>query len=172
MTDLVMRPATALDAASIHALIASHLEEGHLLPRSMSELEQHATRFVVAEQRGKIKACAELAPLSSTTAEVRSLVVAGNIRRVGLAARLIDELRERANAGGFDTLCAFTHDPRFFVRQGFSIVPHVWVPEKIATDCVGCPLFRKCEQYAMVLPLQEPARYVGIDSPERRSRVA
>ena len=167
-----MRTATADDARAIHALIASHLEEGHLLPRSMGELQQHAQRFVIAEQGGRIKACAELAPLSAATAEVRSLVVAGNIRRVGLAARLVDELRDRANSGGFDTLCAFTHDPRFFVRQGFSIVPHVWVPEKISTDCVDCPLFRKCQQYAMVLPLEEPARYIGVDSPERRTRVA
>ena len=54
---------------------------------------------------------------------------------------------------GFETLTAFTHDARFFVRQGFSIIPHVWIPEKIMTDCVGCPLFRHCEQYAVVLPL-------------------
>ena len=40
--------------------------------------------------------------------------------------------------------------------MGFSIVPHLWLPEKVFTDCVKCPLFRSCGQYAMVLPL-EPA---------------
>ena len=90
---------------------------------------------------------------------MRSLVVAGHFRRNGVAARLIDALRERAKASGLDTLCAFTHDARFFVRQGFSIVPHLSVPEKIATDCVGCPLFRRCEQFAMILPLHSVARY-------------
>jgi N-acetylglutamate synthase-like GNAT family acetyltransferase len=60
---------------------------------------------------------------------------------------------------GFETLCAFTHDARFFVRQNFSIVPHLWVPEKIATDCVSCPLFRKCGQFAMILPLRAVAKY-------------
>ena len=34
--------------------------------------------------------------------------------------------------------------------SGFSIVPHMWVPEKIAADCWSCPLFRKCGQYAVV----------------------
>ena len=34
--------------------------------------------------------------------------------------------------------------------MGFSIVPHVWLPEKIVTDCHTCPLFRRCGQYAVV----------------------
>ena len=55
---------------------------------------------------------------------------------------------------GFSTLCAFTHNAAHFVRLGFSIVPHPWLPEKIATDCVGCPKFRQCTQYAMALPLR------------------
>ncbi|MDA1306051.1 MAG: GNAT family N-acetyltransferase [Acidobacteria bacterium] len=153
MTDLIVRTATMADAEAIHQLVQSHLDEGHLLPRQLSELRAHAERFVVCDVAGRITACAELAPLSPTVAEVRSLVVSRDFRRVGLAQRLVDELRAKAKTIGFNTLTAFTHDARFFVRQGFSIVPHVWVPEKIMTDCVGCPLFRHCDQYAMVLPL-------------------
>jgi amino-acid N-acetyltransferase len=153
VTDLVVRPATMADAEAIHELVQSHLDEGHLLPRHLSELRTHAERFVVCDVAGQITACAELAPLSQAVAEVRSLVVSRDFRRVGLAARLVTELRARAKTLGFETLTAFTHDARFFVRQGFSIIPHVWIPEKIMTDCVGCPLFRHCEQYAVVLPL-------------------
>ena len=163
MADVIMRPATEADAEAVHALVSAHLREGHLLPRELSEIRRHASRFVVCDQRGAIRACAELAPLSSNVAEVRSLVVADDFRRHGIAGRLIEELRERARASGFDRLCAFTHDARFFVRQGFSIVPHVWVPEKIATDCLECPLFRRCEQHAMILPLQAGARYGAAD---------
>lgn len=161
MTDLVMRSATADDAETLHALIASHALEGHLLPRELEELREHAGRFVVCDVEGTIMACAELAPLSPRVAEVRSLVVSGDFRRVGLAARLVGELRKRATESGFEMLCAFTHDARFFVRQDFSIVPHTWLPEKIATDCAGCPLFRKCEQYAMVMSLGEVARFAA-----------
>jgi hypothetical protein len=32
-------------------------------------------------------------------------------------------------------------------------VPHLWVPEKVFSDCVKCPMFRRCGQYAMVAPL-------------------
>ena len=159
MTDLRLRPATADDADALYALISSHLDEGHLLPRDAGELGRHASRFVVCDVGDAIKACAELAPLSAAVAEVRSLVVARDFRRVGLAARIVGEMRTRARLAGFDTLAAFTHDPRFFIRQNFSIVPHVWLPEKIARTCLGCPLFRRCSQYAMVLGLHAVARY-------------
>ena len=171
MTDLVLRSATADDAAVVHALITSHALEGHLLPRERDEIHRHAGRFVVCEVDGVITACAELAPLSDRVAEVRSLVVSGHVRRVGLAARLVDELRRRATAGGFEMLCAFTHDARFFVRQSFSIVPHLWLPEKISTDCISCPLFRRCEQYAMVIPLRDVPRFAA-PAAERRFLVA
>ena len=159
--NLVQRSATTADAEGLHALIASHALEGHLLPRDLDEIRRHASRFVVCELNGEIYACAELAPLSSRVAEVRSLVVSEDFRRVGLAARVVGELRRRATAAGFEMLCAFTHDARFFVRQDFSIVPHQWLPEKVATDCVSCPLFRRCEQYAMVMSLREVKKFAA-----------
>jgi amino-acid N-acetyltransferase len=154
MSDLLLRQATEQDADALHALIAAHVQEGHLLPRQLDDIRAHATRFVVGEQGGAIQACAELAPLSKGVAEVRSLVVSGPFRHAGVAARLVDDLGSRARAAGFKTLSAFTHDPGFFVRRGFSIVPRLWVSEKIATDCSTCPFLLGCRQYAMVLPLE------------------
>jgi hypothetical protein len=63
-------------------------------------------------------------------------------------------LAAAAAGRGFATLCAFTHQPSHFVKLGFTIVPHMWVPEKIAHDCTSCPLFRRCGQYAVTLPLR------------------
>jgi amino-acid N-acetyltransferase len=152
-----LRSATPADAPAIHALITSHVEEGHLLPRTLDELTTRAPRFVVAVVAAKggdrIVGCAELAPLSGSVAEVRSLVVGRDARGVGLGGRIVDELGRRARREGFSRLCAFAHDPGFFVGLGFSIVPHTWVPEKIAHDCASCPLFRTCGQYAMLLEL-------------------
>lgn len=164
MTDLRIRSAGAADAEALYALISAHTAEGHLLPRTLDELGRHASRFLIAESGGELMGCAELAPLSARVAEVRSLVVTRDVRGAGLASRLVRELQSAARQQGFETLCAFTHDARFFVRQNFSIVPHTWLPEKIATDCLSCPLFRKCEQHAMLLPLHavaQPARAVA-----------
>jgi amino-acid N-acetyltransferase len=154
-----LRPARVADAAQIHALIAAHLEEGHLLPRRLDELTVHVPRFVVAVQGDRVVGGAELATLSRSVAEVRSLVVHREARHDGIGQRLVHDLVRRARLDGFDRLCAFTHGPGFFVRLGFSIVPHHWVREKIAVDCQGCALFRTCGQHAVVLPLQrQPAR--------------
>ncbi len=166
-----LRVAIAGDAPALHALITAHLEEGRLLPRSLGELADHAHRFVVAiqsdtsvaqsDQVDRIVGCAELAPLSKDVAEVRSLVVSHNARQSGLGHRMVEELGRRARREGFARLCAFAHDARFFVRMGFAIVPHTWVPEKIAHDCYACPLFRNCGQYAIVLDLERAHALTG-----------
>ena len=73
-----LRSATAADAPAIYGLIASHLEEGHLLPRSLDELTVHASRFVVAvvvsKGADRIVGCAELAPICHAVAYLRSIV--------------------------------------------------------------------------------------------------
>jgi amino-acid N-acetyltransferase len=158
VSDPIVRAATFADTRAVHALIASHVSEGHLLPRSFEDVEQHIGRFVVAVDRGRIVACVDLAPLSPSVAEVRSLVVGAIARERGLGRRLLNELVHRARAAGFQSLCAFTHAAAYFVRLGFSIVPHPWVPEKIEADCRSCPQFRRCGQYAVTLPLSQTAQ--------------
>ena len=150
---ITLRTADASEAKKLHGLIQANLAEGHLLPRTLSELTVRASRFVVAVKGGRIVGCAELAPLSPQVAEVRSLAVDGKARgsRVGVA--IVDELRRRARREGFERLCAFTHAPGYFIHMGFSIVPHLWLSEKVFTDCVKCPQFRHCGQYAMVVPV-------------------
>ncbi|MFN8061522.1 MAG: GNAT family N-acetyltransferase [Vicinamibacterales bacterium] len=156
-TEAALRRAHSSDAPAILSLVETNLEAGHLLPRGLEELMAHAPRFLVIEADARVVACAELAPLSRLVAEVRSLVVDGAFRGRGLGSSLIEALQEWARREGFATLCAFTHEPSVFVRLGFSIVPHQWIPEKIMTDCVGCPKFRICGQYATALSLPDAA---------------
>jgi amino-acid N-acetyltransferase len=154
---LTIRRAGAGQAPALHALITANLEEGRLLPRTLDEITVHADRFTIVMRGRTLVGCAELAPLSAHTAEVRSLAVDANERSHGVGTMLVDELRRRAHDEGFDRLSAFTHAPGYFSQMGFSIVPHVWMQEKIFTDCVKCPLFRQCGQYAMVAPLDAPS---------------
>jgi N-acetylglutamate synthase-like GNAT family acetyltransferase len=151
---ITLRTATCEDADAIHDLIDEHLAEGHLLPREYEEIRVHAHRFVVAVQDDDVLACAELAPLSRSVAEVRSFVVSREARSRGVGRRIVDELVRRATTAGFEKLCAFTHSPGYFVHLGYSIVPHAWLPEKIVTDCHACSQFRHCGQYAVVRSLE------------------
>ena len=91
---------------------------------------------------GRIVGCAELAPLSRAVAEVRSLVVDEALARTRARQPADRGSRQPRAPARFCVLCAFAHDPRHFLRLGFSIVPHVWFPEKIALDCTGCAKFR------------------------------
>lgn len=167
---VTLRPAVAADAPGLLALIAAHLEEGRLLPRKLDELVVHAPRFVVAvepaagDRPETMVGCAELAPLSPHVAEIRSLVVSGSMRRMGVGVRMVDTLAARARTLGYSRLCAFAHDPAFFVHRGFSIVPHTWVPEKIAHDCTACPLFRNCGQYAVVQEIVQPSVQTSVQT--------
>lgn len=153
-TPIEIRTADAHEADAIHDLIDEHLAEGHLLPREFGEIRVHAHRFIVAVQDDDVLACAELAPLSRSVAEVRSFAVSREARSRGVGRGLVNELIRRATAAGFEKLCAFTHSPGYFVHLGFSIVPHAWLPEKIVTDCHACSQFRRCEQYAVVRMLE------------------
>jgi len=155
--NIQLRTGVASDATAIHNLITANLHAGHLLPRSFDDVESHAQRFVVAEADGAVIGCGELAPLSPVVAEVRSLVVDEAWRGQHAGVALVTALADRARELGYVTLCAFTHQPSHFVRLGFSIVPHVWVPEKIGLDCVGCSQFRHCGQYAVTLALRAGA---------------
>jgi len=150
---LTIKRADETHAPALHALITANLEEGRLLPRTLSEIAVHAERFTIVLRGRKMVGCAELAPLSAQVAEVRSLAVDAAERGHGVGTLLVDNLRQRALEEGFDKLSAFTHAPGYFSQMGFSIVPHVWMQEKIFTDCVKCPSFRRCGQYAMVVPL-------------------
>jgi len=165
---ITLRTADASEAKKLHALIQANLEEGHLLPRTLPELTKHASRFVVAVRGRKIVGCAELAALSTHVAEVRSLAVDVSARGARVGVMIVDELRRRARREGFEKVCAFTHAPGYFSEMGFSIVPHTWLLEKIFTDCIKCPHFRRCGQYAMVVPLDagfDAERGFGLPAP-------
>jgi amino-acid N-acetyltransferase len=152
----VLRTAVRTDAKRILELIDQNLEQGRLLPRQLSEVTTHIERFVVGvDGRGSIVACGELAPLSGSRAEIRSLVVSDKRRGEGLGRKIVEELRQRAHSSGYDELCVFAHQPAYFVHMGFSIVPHTWLPEKLAANCRTCELFRRCDQFALVTDLDQ-----------------
>jgi amino-acid N-acetyltransferase len=170
---VMIRPAEPADVGAIHRLITDNLEVGHLLPRSADDIARCIGRFVVAtagkggRRATTVVGCAELAPLSSRVAEVRSLVVAAAFRGRQIGPTLVSRVAADATAKGFATLCAFAHEPTHFVRMGFTIVPHMWVPEKISHDCTSCALFRRCGQHAVMLPLR-----AGVEvGPERPAAV-
>ena len=112
-----------------------------------------------ADVGGALKACAELAPLSAASGRSafarrrRATPPRGRGRAAGRRAA-----RARRRRPGSSRSARSRTTPRFFVRQNFSIVPHVWLPEKIATDC---PAAR--------FPAVRPARHAAAAHGRRRT---
>jgi amino-acid N-acetyltransferase len=152
-----LRLATPSDGEEVFRLISAESAEGRLLPRTADELRRHLSRFTVVvdgdEAGARLLGGAELAPLGNGVAEVRSLVVREGWRGRGLASMLVRAIQARARRAGVRRLSAFTHEPDLFLRLGFQVVPHEWVPEKIAADCEACPLFGRCGQTALICRL-------------------
>ena len=153
---LTLRSAVASEAPQLHALITGHLEECHLLPRTLAELTARATRFVVAVRGRTIVGCAELAVLSPQLAEVRSLAVSPEEPGHRAGVRMVEELGQRARHEGFEKLCAFTHAPAYFTQLGFSIVPHAWLIEKIATELINTVVLRGTGRIELLADFAEP----------------
>ena len=151
---ITLRTADPSHAKRLHAMITANLEEGHLLPRTLGELTVHAERFTIALRGKTIVGCAELAPLSPTVAEVRSLAVSPLVRGTGVGTQIVEELRRRARLESFEKLCALTHTPAYFIQMGVWIGPHRWLHEKVFAERVGCPKFRTCGECAMVVPVE------------------
>ena len=136
-------PAMPSDAQKLHALIAANIEEGHLLPRTLDEMTRHADavrrRRARAEDR-RLRGAGAAQPAGRRSAIARRRRAARGQRRRRdarrraaprrAARRLREAVRVHARA-------------RLLHRMGFSIVPHLWLPEKIFTDCVKCPQFRR-----------------------------
>ena len=142
------------DVAAVHRLIAENTEVGHLLPRSVADVERTCGPL---RRRGKRRGGGRLRGAGAAQRRRGGSAIARR-RRTRIAASASAAAWSTrspsvAGARGFATLCAFTHEPSHFVRMGFTIVPHIWVPEKIAHDCTSCALFRRCGQYAVTLPL-------------------
>ena len=97
---VILRAATPPDASAIHALIAANLEAGHLLPRSIDDIHEHVAALLRRRaRRTQVVGCAELARLSPSVAEVRSLVVHESLRGQKIGTRLVAHLAPRGDGG-------------------------------------------------------------------------
>lgn len=117
--DVTVRLARNGDVAEIRALIEPHVASGTLMQRATEEIELLLPTFVVAEQDGSVVGCAALEVYSSRLAEVRSLVVAPQLRGTGLGRRLVEACLTMARERRVLEVMAITSNEDFFRAVGF-----------------------------------------------------
>ncbi len=155
------RVARAADIAAIHGLIEHFAAQGILLPRTLDNVKECISHFVVMEKDGDVIGCVALEPYGAGLAEVRSLAVSGGHEGHGLGARLLRFALAIAKRRKIARVFAVTHAPEFFTRQGFAVTRRQHIPEKIEHDCNTCEKRRNCELVAVIFAVQpSPLRVV------------
>lgn len=154
MTDEIMlRKALVSDVKPIHALLMGQAKDGLLLPRPLGDLYRHVREFYVIDQGGKAVGCCALALAWDDLAEIRSLVVAEELRGRHWGMRLVEACLSEAVTLGLSSVFTLTYQDTFFKKLGFKEVAKDILPNKIWADCIHCPKFPDCDEIAMMVDL-------------------
>lgn len=165
---------TLIDIPQMRNLIMPEVQKGIILDRTEDEMATSIRSYSVvriaessldsafptqesqknAEFAGKIVAFAALQILSLTLAEVRSLIVAPNFRRKGLATLLITHLLKEARELNIKEVLSLTYQREVFEKLGFKEIAKESLPnQKIWADCIKCTKFPVCDEIAMLKTL-------------------
>ena len=97
---------------------------------------------------------ASLKIFNADLAEVRSLIVAPQFRRRGIARAIVNELLDEAKFYGLKSVFTLTYQKEFFGHLGFTEIPKDELPaQKIWADCIKCKKFPVCNEIALIYTL-------------------
>lgn len=156
-----VRKARLCDAGEIHALMQPHVQQGLLLPRSVSYLCENIRDFtLIQDAQGRIAACGALHFFDEDLAELQSLAVLPACQGRGLGQKMVAALLREARRHRVWKVFSLTHAPEFFLRQGFAPTDIKQLPRKFMRDCIACPKLRHCHQSAVICDIYaaRPAR--------------
>ena len=141
-----IRPARPSDAASIHRLTQSGVQDEMLRVRTRAEVERHIVEYVVYEIDESIVGCCRLSPLESAAAradpneaELASVFVHRAYAGRGLGRALVAFALETARTRGYEAVYALTTQtaPFFVDVCGFREVDHTQAPPELVRRAAG-----------------------------------
>lgn len=116
---VTIRKARHADIPELRMFIQGFVTNGHLLPRTLDELQDLLDHFFVAELNGEIVGCAGLEIYSRKLAEIRSLAVSAKARGQGVGKRLVAACEELAIEHGVYEIMAISAEDGFFQSCGY-----------------------------------------------------
>lgn len=148
------------EVEAILAIFAEEVAAGRMLPRNPEEVRANIGDWIIAEDNGEIVGCVSLVFFNPSLCELRSLAVAPRFQRNGLGSALIRAAIGYAQERGAAHVLTLTRATPVFQRIGFIQDSVFHYPEKVWKDCAPCPLRDRCDEVALVYPLQEePERH-------------
>ncbi|MFM8350378.1 MAG: amino-acid N-acetyltransferase [Actinomycetales bacterium] len=119
---ITIRLARTPDVRAIRALVDAYAPEGRLLSKATVTLYEDVQEFIVATDRAREDAvigCGAIHVMWEDLAEVRTVAVLPEYRGLGVGARLLTELLDRARDLGIRRVFCLTFETDFFARHGF-----------------------------------------------------
>jgi amino-acid N-acetyltransferase len=147
----MLKRASIEDVKKIHAIINASASKGEMLPRSLGELYDNMRDYIVYEEGGAVLGTCALHICWEDLAEVRSLCVVESARMKGLGRTLVKACVDEARSLRIGKVFLLTYQDQFFLKCGFSPVDKKELPQKIWSDCIRCPKFPECDEYAMIM---------------------
>jgi amino-acid N-acetyltransferase len=151
---LSARKAGMRDIPALLRLINFYAAEGIMLPRTEFEISENIRDFTIVHSGADLLGCGALHFYTPTSAEIRSLAVAPQIRKRGVGFFLTKALEKEAIENNLSAIFAFTYVPDFFRRLGFEQVDRGLLPLKVWKDCISCPKFQCCDEIAVMKALK------------------
>jgi amino-acid N-acetyltransferase len=131
-SSLHLRKAAMRDVEGMLQLIAHWARRGAMLPKSRDVLYQEIRDFYLLEtQDGGLAGTVGLHVLWSDLAEIRSLAIHPGFHGKGLGKRLVLGVEDEARELGILRLFAWTLEPEFFTRCGYTKIDLEMLPPKV-----------------------------------------
>jgi amino-acid N-acetyltransferase len=149
----MVRKPKLTEVVSMKQLLDEAAAEEQVLPRQLPELYENVRDFYVYVDERGLGGLVALHIDMVDLAEVRSLVVRGDLRGRGVGRRLVETVVAEAELLDIARVYALTRLPEFFEKSGFREVDRNELPYKVFKDCIGCRLYPGCDEIAMVRDL-------------------
>lgn len=150
---MMIRKANVKDIKEVHKLVNEFAKRQKMIARSLNELYESVRDLYVYEERGSLRGVCALHILWEDLAEIRSLAVSKAYQGRGKGSALVRHCLKEAKSLGIKRVFALTYQPEFFVKMGFRHIDKANLPQKIWGDCVRCPKFPECDEFAVMTEL-------------------
>jgi amino-acid N-acetyltransferase len=147
---ITFRKAKMTDIENLHALVNSYAQEGLMLARSRSMLYEALREFTVVEEEGEFIGTGGLHIIWEDLAEIRALALTKKAIGKGIGRQLVERLVVEAKELGIPKVFALTYQKKFFEKCGFRLIDKDQMSPKVWKECINCPKFPNCDEFAMI----------------------
>lgn len=135
----------------MQVLVQPYVDDGTILERSADEIATNIRSYTLAFDHETLIGFSALHIHTVKLAEIRSLIVDGNFRDMGVGKELVSLGLSEGKKLGLKEVLVLTYKQAFFEKLGFVEIPKESLPEhKIWADCIKCKHFPLCNEVSLI----------------------